>query len=286
MATRKIFTPDRPAIRYYGGKWKIADWICSFFPDHSVYVEPFAGALSVLLHKQPSKIEVANDINREVIDFFDILRTREQEFIRAIECTPFSRFELERARESSADPLENARRFYIRAWQSWAGPVAANRSGWRFEKARTSWKTIMQGWNGVDHLWAIAARLKLVRFECDDALRIIDRYDGPDTLFYIDPPYLESTRSRRWSKVGYGNECDEEYHKALLEKLLRAKGSAVVSGYETDLYRKMLVDDAGWEMRSVMSRTMNKEDKKEHLWLSPKALRGRSQILMHESGTM
>lgn len=272
MAEAKIRIPDRPAVRYYGGKWKIAPWIISHFPQYDVYVEPFAGALGVLLQKRPAKIEYANDLNRDVIDFFDILRGRREEFIEALRLTPFSRYELfERAWKQSDDPFENARRFYIRAWQSWAGAVAQNRSGWRTEKARTSWKTIMQGWNNVSHLWDVVDRLKLVRLECDDALRVIVRYDGPDTLFYVDPPYLESSRSRRWSKVAYQYECTDDYHQELLTILLKAKGMIVLSGYDTEMYRSML---GGWVQRSVSSRTMSKRNHEELIWLNP-AVAGR-----------
>jgi len=83
----------RPALRYHGGKWKIAKWIIEHFPEHVCYCEPFGGGASVLLRKAPSRIEVYNDINTLVVNFFRVLRERPAELMAAIELTPYSREE-------------------------------------------------------------------------------------------------------------------------------------------------------------------------------------------------
>lgn len=123
-----MIAPTRPALRYFGGKWRLAPWIISHFPEHTCYVEPFAGGASVLLRKPESKVEVLNDLDGEVVNFWRVLREQTEAFIRAVELTPFSREEASLAYQVADDPLERARRLFIRSWQQRGGgtsrPVA------------------------------------------------------------------------------------------------------------------------------------------------------------------
>ncbi|MBV6573885.1 DNA adenine methylase, partial [Acinetobacter baumannii] len=82
-----------PLIRYHGGKFRLSDWIISFFPNHNVYVEPFGGGASVLLNKEPSRVEVYNDLDDDVVNFFKVLRNKElaKQLAEAIYLTPYSR---------------------------------------------------------------------------------------------------------------------------------------------------------------------------------------------------
>ena len=122
-------------------------------------------------------------------------------------------------------------------------------------------------WNEVDHLWSIVWRLKGAFIENDDAMSIIDRYDQPHTLFYLDPPYLAGTRTERWRFSGYKCEIDEEYHRALLDRLQALQGMAVISGYPSALYEEVL---AGWQRFESGSRTTNTSKvATEVIWISP-----------------
>jgi DNA adenine methylase len=84
---------DRPILKYYGGKFRLADWIISFFPEHLVYTECFGGAASVLLKKKPSKHEVYNDLNDEVVNLFRVVRDPEtaRKLRHMLKLTPYSR---------------------------------------------------------------------------------------------------------------------------------------------------------------------------------------------------
>jgi DNA adenine methylase len=155
-----------PPVRYTGGKWNLAPWIISHFPAHTCYVEPFCGGASVLLRKRPSTAEVINDMNRQILNFFDVLRDHTDEFIRAIELTPHSRAEFERSQLPSENQIENARRFYIRSRQSFMSSEASKKPAWRFE---INVHKLIDGWNKTSHLWQVAQRLKNVQLECDKA---------------------------------------------------------------------------------------------------------------------
>lgn len=88
-------TLKRPPLRYHGGKWRIAPWIISHMPDHRAYVEVFGGAAGVLLRKERSTVEVWNDLDSQVFNFFRVLRDQDAcfELVRLVALTPFSRQE-------------------------------------------------------------------------------------------------------------------------------------------------------------------------------------------------
>lgn len=267
----------RPALRYYGGKWRLAPWVISHFPDHFVYVEPFGGAGSVLLRKDPSPSEVLNDADGDVVNFFKVLRERTSELLRAVEYTPFSRQEVYEAMERTGDPLEDARRFYVRSWQTMHGAPYLGRNGWRFgRRGGNVRRAAVDDWNSAPlQMPAIAKRLKAVQIEHDDALKVIARFDKPGTLFYCDPPYVWKTRRERWAGNAYKQEMTDDQHRALAEVLGKINGMAVLSGYDCPLYSELY---AGWVKRSTTNHTAQSTPKTEVLWLSPAAAAAGKQM--------
>jgi DNA adenine methylase len=257
--------PRRPALRYHGGKWRLAPWLLEYFPPHVCYVEPYGGGASVLLRKPLSHLEVYNDIDEEVVHFFRILRERTDELVHVIQLTPFSRAEVGLAYETCEDPLERARRFYVRAWQARGGPRGQWRTGWRYQITHARGKRSVDDWCDTGHLWAIVERLRRVQFECDHALSIIRRYDNPTTLFYIDPPYPADTRSLRWRHKAYTHEMSDEDHTALAECLQQLKGMAIVSSYRSPLYDELY---ASWTRACTKSQTDGKRKGTECIWLN------------------
>ena len=142
--------PTRPVLRYYGGKFRIAEWVISHFPPHRVYVEPFGGAASVLLQKNAALVEVYNDLDSHVVSLFRILRdpARAEELRWLMELTPFSREEHARSFEQSSDPLEEARRFLVRSFQSLGNKDRCKTNGWRTRTAKSLWSpcVALKGW--------------------------------------------------------------------------------------------------------------------------------------------
>jgi len=256
--------PTRPALLYFGGKWRIAPWIVSHFPEHVSYVEPFCGAASVLLRKTPSKLETINDKDGEVVNFFKVLRTYPEQLIRAIELTPYSRSEYWNAYMPADDPIEQARRYYVRSWFG-RGGMRKESGGWRFRKTDSRGGSFVD-WSQISHLRQVVERLRAVQIENDDALTIIKKYDTQNTLFYVDPPYIISTRSEQ--KIAYRHEMTNEEHCQLAEVLNSVKGMVILSGYKSELYEKLY---PGWKTVSKVSRKINSKEALETLWISPLA---------------
>lgn len=262
-----------PLIRYRGSKWRIAPWVIKHFPKHAYYVEPFCGTASVLFRKPPSHFEIINDLDERIINFFDVLRMRPKELIRAISLTPYSRLELKRAQEVSDDPLEEARRFYVRSWQGWNGNSPRSQA-WLTNLSTGSQLPIKQ-WLRLEALTAISHRLRTVYIEHSPALSIFDRYDKPETLFYCDPPYTADTRSEKKMR-DYANEMTIDDHIALAKRLNGIKGMAIISGYDSPLYRELY---AGWKMVTTETHTV-KSASTECLWISPAAQYKQSQKML------
>lgn len=263
-----VVKQKRPALRYYGGKWRIANWIISHFPPHDCYVEPFSGGASVLLRKQKSPFEVLNDLDDDVVTFFRVLRDYADELVARIEMTPWARTELLACYKPTDDPIEQARRFYVRSNQGWFGGARESLTGWRYQKRLHEGRGAIAEWGALDHLLAAATRLRSVQIECDDAFKVIPRFDTPQTLFYVDPPYPHATRGWKGGKDGYRHEMSDADHRRLAHLLNDVQGMVVLSSYTSDLYTELYPD---WHVVSREARTgRTHKNAVEVLLLSPR----------------
>lgn len=256
---------DPPPLRYFGSKWQLADWIVERMPPHITYVEPLCGGASVFFRKEPSPIEVLNDLNGDLVNFFAVLRSQTDELVRLIDQTPFSRLEYQRSFEPCEDALEQARRFYVRCWQSFRGGGASEPTSWSYRVDETN-RSSSKSWSRLDGLLKGARRLKNAQLEYDDAMQVIERFDTPKTLFYLDPPYVMATRNRKGNL--YVHDMTDADHRRLAEVVHRIQGMALVSGYKSDLYDELYGD---WEVATKTNTTNGNSTSVEYLWISPNA---------------
>lgn len=260
---------DAPPLRYFGAKWQLADWIISQMPPHTLYCEPFCGGAAVFFRKPLAALNVLNDINGDVVNFFRVLRERRDELIEAINLTPWSREEYEQALSSfddaDTDPLERARRMYIIANQSFSGGGTGNKkTGWRHQINFNRGTAVTGEWSRLTGLQLAAARLKNAQIENDHALKVIERYDSTRTLFYVDPPYVIQSRARAAGR--YHHEMNEQDHRDLAARLQQLDGYVLLSGYRSDLYEELY---AGWTCLQKSTTTSGNSVATEYLWLSP-----------------
>lgn len=260
----KFFDP--PPVRYFGSKWQLADWIIGQFPPHVSYVEPFCGGASIFFRKEPSGLEVLNDLNGDVVNFFEVLRRRTDELVREVDLTPFARTEYERSFEPCDDPLERARRFYVRSWQAFGSGGIAKPTGWRHQLNMNRGTGVAKEWSRLGGLYLGAQRLKAAQIECRDVLEIIERYDTEDTLFYIDPPYVLSARERKYER--YVHEFSDDQHRQLANALHQVAGMVLLSGYQCPLYEELYGD---WHVSTKTNTTNGNSTSIEYLWSNPNA---------------
>jgi DNA adenine methylase len=224
--------------------------------------------LSVLLNKRPTSVEVAGDFNASLIGFYQVLRDRSEEFLHRIAALNYDAETFDWARQSEAEvePVEAAVRFLVRNRFSrgglgrdfaWSERIRGGRPG-----DLNAWETIKA------ELPKIAHRLSGVEIRCQDAIEVIQEFDGPETLSYLDPPYLHDTRTAR--KV-YDHEMSSADHRRLINAITCCRGMVAISGYASPLYDQVLL---GWKrfefsMPNHASQARSKQRRVEVLWLSP-----------------
>ena len=255
-----------PAFRYPGSKLRLAGWIQSFVPAHASKIVPYAGSLGWFLNSPRSRMESVNDLDDDVVNFFRVLRERRDELVYQIRLTPYSLREFELSQETAVSELERARRFYARSFMAFK-PY----DNWRLSFRRQyvingGAKTAAAMFSRVDHLMLIAERLSGVCIDCMDALDYIERYDNDGAFFYVDPPYLSQVRAG--GRLYRHDEMDDDAHTALFERLSALRGSAIVSGYASDLYAR-LYEAGGWQRYDRDARTSGKSAV-ESIWVHPR----------------
>jgi len=266
---KSIVEIPRPALRYYGGKWKLAKWIISYFPKHMSYLEPCFGAGSVLLQKRRSQIETVNDLDSNVVNFFKMLRDRSENLIKKIELTPWAKEEVEKAFEETENLIEKARRFWIRC-----NMISFQDDSMVFRIRKGKGKPPSNTAVISDYLYKTAKRLQGVQIEKLDAIESIKKYENKNCLIYFDPPYVKSSRT---SNGKYQYEMGDSYHIKAAEVLNDYKGKVVISGYNCSLYDKLYKD---WKRVDKKAVGNSQSKKIESLWLCPKTVKELNKSLL------
>lgn len=270
-----------PPLKWHGGKHYLAEWVISHLPDHTHYVEPYFGGGAVLLHRDGIDVsEVVNDIERHLTVFWIVLRDKSmfEDLTRMCEATPFSKCTwenachlLDSAMTPELSPVEVAWAFFVQCRMSRQGlckdfaTLSRNRTRRSMNEQVSAWLTAVEGLRDVHE------RLKRVVILNLGALAVIEQQDGPNTCFYLDPPYLPETRT---AKQCYANEMSYEDHALLLDSLADIKGKFLLSGYDNPLYNEF-AECCQWhkvtkQIDNKASSKKIKEIKTECLWMNYK----------------
>ncbi len=260
----------KPPFGYYGAKVRIASHIINSLPPHNAWVEAFCGSAALTIAKKPAPIEIINDLDDQIINLFDQLRSNSEKLISAVSLTPYARKEYFDAKkpDDTIEPLEKARRFLISTMMTVNGAVGETGAGFSFSQSysRNGREARVNRWyNLPKRLENVVERLKSVRVENRDARELLEMFvNKPATLFYMDPPYLME-RSHQ-----YKHDIDEKFHIELLEISNKAKCMMLISSYDNDLYNEMLSTKNGWTKTVVETNTADtsgkKYERKELLW--------------------
>ena len=208
-----------PIVPWIGGKRRLAKHILPLFPAHTCYVEPFCGAAALYFLKTPSKTEVINDINGELVNLYRVVKHHLEEFVRQFKWALVSRQIykwLQDTPEETLTDIQRAARFYYLQKQAFGGKVADHTFGTSTTSAPRFNLLRIEEELSMAHL-----RLSRTLIEHLDWHQCIERYDRPHTLFYCDPPY--------WGTEGYGVEFGLENYDHMAELARSTKGKMIIS---------------------------------------------------------
>jgi DNA adenine methylase len=265
--------PRRPMVRWLGGKWRLAPWVISHMPPHTMYVEPFGGSASVLMRKPRVAVEVLGDLDDELLNLYMVLRdpALAGRLWMGLTVTAFSdaEFRLAMRRLPNGDPVERARRMIARHAMQLSPDVRGEGAGTGFRRYSKSARRVASvDWTSFpDAMADLVARMQRVIIERLPAADTIRKHDREDALAYVDPPYVHSTRQE--ARKGYSFEMSDAAHEDLLHVLLAARGLVMVSGYASPMY-----DDAlkGWRRLTRVVNDHARQARVEVLWINPRAV--------------
>lgn len=260
-------------VKRVGGKGKNAKLLIPHFAKAEMYAEPCFGAGSVFygLVEGIYPREVVNDLDASIVTFFRVLRDRPDELIKLCELTPYARDEYLACREKSDDPVEEARRVWVRLRQTFAG-LGDGEGRWaRAQPGGPYYPDVFK--NSIERFRPAAERLRHVAIDHLDAKEFVKKWrQHGKVFFYVDPPYVLDTRS---DKQVYEHEMTEAQHVSLAEELhaaVRSGCDVAISGYANDLYDLELF--LGWRRLkfNVTASTARVKDEtsraEEILWMS------------------
>lgn len=259
-------------IPYFGGKTVHLNFLHSYFPDPSKvkhFVDAMCGSAAVGINSNYSLVTI-NDINKDVINFFEVLRNDKDRFFELIKYTPFSREEFFTAGKPVKNKIERARRFFIRACQGFGGVSSQNNhSGWACNIAPGEKESHFRcdTWQSkLLLIEQIAFRLRGVQIESLPVLQILKKYNHPSIFIYLDPPYVLSTRGE---KRRYKFEFTINDHIEISTAANESKSLIAISGYDSPMYDELYPTDKWYKVIGEGKKNnVKKVTRREVLWLN------------------
>ena len=222
----------KPPLTYYGGKQILSKEIISLIPKHNLYCEPFFGGGAVFFFKEPSHVEVINDSNGELINFYKVVKNDFKKLQKEIKISLHSR-----KLHAQADVIYKHPELFNEIQRAWAVWMLANQSyasklngSWGFDKKENMTPKKLHEKRKA-FLVGYAERLDKVQIECTDALQVIKTFDTKESFFYCDPPYFNAHQGH------YKGYTQKDFEK-LLDVLSEIKGRFLLSSYPSKMINK------------------------------------------------
>lgn len=264
-------------LKWPGSKWSMAKEIIKLIPEHKVYIEPFFGSGAIFFMKEPSRVEIINDLDNDVYNLFKCIRDYPDKLHDKILLTPYSEKEYKDTyyRDiEKLEPIEQARQFVIRSNMARAGMQyysSSFRHGGIVRSLRGC--DISKEWNKLPvYILEAADRLKDAEIFNRDGVYFLEKYQDPEIFIFIDTPYLGALRRQRY----YNHEMYEsESHVEFLELVSKSKSKMLVCGYDSELYDKYL---EGWNKFYLKANAEQGKIRTEVFWYNYELEKGQLRL--------
>lgn len=213
-------------------------------PVHKAYVEPFFGGGALFFAKPPSEVEIVNDLNNEVVNFYRTLQQRRTKLYHLVREALHSRKMFDHACFVRSNPEHFSS--LKRAWAFWMcctlGFGSKVDGTFGYGKADT---TVSKKLMNKKQLFTeeLENRVQLLQIECTDALRVIASRDTLETFFYLDPPYFNSDCGHY---KGYSITDFED----LLKACTGLQGKFLLSSYDSEILQEFTTKH-GWHQIKI-----------------------------------
>jgi DNA adenine methylase len=256
----------RPGLlKYPGGKSYLADWIMSHFPcGWTTYVEPFVGGGAVLLSVDAKRQRVAGDLDAGLISLYREVQQLSPSFLEKVRSLKYCQDTFDEWRAAGGTMTQEDLAVKTLVTRRFSRGGSGTAFAWS-ARLRGGQPGDLNAWeNFVARLPSISRQLRGVEFCCEDAVTLMSAYDLPETLFYLDPPYVHETRV---STQLYTYEMTLADHRRLVAAVATLRGACIISGYSHPLY-----DSLGWrrvtkDMPCHQSQSSEKPRREEVLWI-------------------
>ena len=254
----------RSIIKYYGGKHYIAKYLLEIIPKHNLYIEPFFGGGNMFFSKPPSKMEIINDLSDNIFSLYKVIadENKYKQLQHRLELTPYhAKFRDDYKQKLNEKLTIEDRAFYY---------LYVNRTSFNGVGGFSCTKLVRNNMirsvsdylSLIPHLEEIHNRLRNAVVENKDALELIQKYDDNDVFFYLDPPYVQSTRR---SNQKYMIEMSDEDHERMINLILKSKAKIMLSGYDNEIYNNLV--ENGWNRLELKSPN-SCSDATEYVWIN------------------
>lgn len=239
----------RAPVKYYGGKTRMLPQLLPIIPKHRIYVEAFCGGASLFWAKEPSTIEVLNDINGNVVNFYQVMKHDFDKLFGRIHNSLHCEHSFQKAKEIYHNPegwgrVERAWAFWVSCNQSFAAEAAGSFQ-WVKNK-NDNWHPAVSVDNRKKEFYQYVNRLDRVTIMNRDAVQMIIDRDGTDTFFYLDPPYVGA-------RQGHYEGYSQQHFDDLIGVLKKVNGKFLLSSYRNDALSKA-VRSSGWKQKEIDQR--------------------------------
>jgi DNA adenine methylase len=231
-------------ISYYGGKQKLLSTILTKIHPHKLYCEPFLGGAAIFFGKPQSEVEVINDTNKELMNFYRVCKEKFLDLQSLVRITLHSRKAHQDAHVINANPhlfsdVQRAWAVWVLSSQSFSSMLDGS---WGYDISKRSTTTKISN-KREQFTEDLAIRLQDAQLECADALYVIQSRDSENSFFYCDPPYFNSD-------CGHYDGYTIEDFERLLQTLNKIKGKFLLSSYPSPILMKY-AKQFGWHMWSM-----------------------------------